>query len=1429
MTTGPIQKPLPDESLLRFCGDTLTFSLTVPGDRKGAAFLRTNIGQGRTTRREIIDQVEKGITPLARDWFDIPMKQMGANIFKVTVPLWEPGNFEAKAYFLPKGSRTPVWPPGENTKITVKPAQCVCANTLYNAFVRQFGPNKEKDVTKRLENSAAVRELDEAGFTVIPPSGTFRDLAAELDFIISRLGCRFIQLLPIHPTPTTYARMGRFGSPYAALSFTAVDPALAAFDPTATPLEQFCELVDAIHARGAWLLLDMAINHTGWAARLHETHPEWLTRDTGGRIVEPGAWGVVWEDLTKLDYSHKELWQHMAGVLLTWCRRGVDGFRCDAGYMIPLEAWRYITAKVREQYPDTVFFLEGLGGKISVTRALLDKGGFDWAYSELFQNYDRGQIEHYLPQALEISQHQGLTIHFAETHDNLRLAARSTTWARMRTALCALTSVCGGFAFANGVEWLAKEKIVVHQAPSLNWNSPENQVDAISRLTGLLWEHPAFFRAAKTSFIQKGNGNAIAFFRTHREQKKALLVLVNLDDNQQNIVEWPVSKAPFKGDKLFDLLSEQVVCPQVEGSSARLALSPGQVLCLTDDENDLAAVKEQEKSPRPKEPLRVRKQRLAQCALEALVKLSPQAGFDEKPAETAAHALFEDPLAFLVANNPKGDFAPAATWRWPMDAKRQVMVPPDYFLLVTSPAPFTASIMEKGKSLGAKRSMEDLSGSHFALFAPIAAPNGHQGRTLKIAVHEGNRTAHASAPVLYLAQADSVSMTRTLGRQKIIASKAQLLGTNAKGAMMRVPVQWGCLYSRYDALLAANPDADTPVDRRIMLARCRGWVVFQGHSHELGSHCQDAFCFNYHSQGFWRFTVPTGQGEHIVLLVRAHMEHGKNAVRLSFFRESAALANNLLADNRPVRLIIRPDVEDRNFHLVTKAFMGPEELFPASVESRKTGFCFSPYRDYSLEMDINPGGFAQAQEWQYMVHRQNEGQRGEDPNSDLFSPGYFSAELKGGSSCEIFARAVEKGEPRQENQPAKMPSALSFPRLKALALPDALEQAMEHFVVSRGSEKSIIAGYPWFLDWGRDSLIFTRGLIAAGRRENALSVLKLFGSLEERGTLPNMIQGKNAANRDTTDAPLWFFVCCADLAAQEGMGVLKEPCGGRTLFQILVSIASHYQNGTGNGVRMDPNSGLIFSPAHFTWMDTDFPAGTPREGYPVEIQALWIAALKFMEKADPKGQHGPWAELAKKAEKSFSNLFFDKERGYLADCLHADSQTPAAKAAPDDHLRPNQLFAITLGALEDAQIARAIINACQSLLVPGAIRSLADRPVNYQLPVRHNNVLLNNPHAPYWGTYQGDENTRRKPAYHNGTAWAWPFPSFCEAYAMTFGRPAQKAALAWLSSCANLLEEGSLGQIPEILDGDFPHTQRGCDAQAWSASEFYRVFKKLSD
>ncbi|MCJ7542107.1 MAG: glycogen debranching protein, partial [Desulfobacterales bacterium] len=235
-----IQNSAPGTRILMFRGDTRSFTLSLSHPQKGSAWLRTNIGHAKTTRREIITEVENNRPSLGREWFDLPMKRIDDQNFKITVPLCEVGHFEGKCFFLPKGETRPVWPEGPNVVINVEPADTCCSNIIYNAFVRQFGPNKSGDFFQDADENL-IQGLDKNGYTVIPPSGTFRDLIKELDFIIGELGCRAIQLLPIHPTPTTYARMGRFGSPYAALSFTAVDSALAEFDSRATPLEQFIE------------------------------------------------------------------------------------------------------------------------------------------------------------------------------------------------------------------------------------------------------------------------------------------------------------------------------------------------------------------------------------------------------------------------------------------------------------------------------------------------------------------------------------------------------------------------------------------------------------------------------------------------------------------------------------------------------------------------------------------------------------------------------------------------------------------------------------------------------------------------------------------------------------------------------------------------------------------------------------------------------------------------------------------------------------------------------------------------------------------------------------------------------------------------------------------------------------------------------------
>ncbi|MBP7618778.1 MAG: amylo-alpha-1,6-glucosidase, partial [Geothrix sp.] len=277
-------------------------------------------------------------------------------------------------------------------------------------------------------------------------------------------------------------------------------------------------------------------------------------------------------------------------------------------------------------------------------------------------------------------------------------------------------------------------------------------------------------------------------------------------------------------------------------------------------------------------------------------------------------------------------------------------------------------------------------------------------------------------------------------------------------------------------------------------------------------------------------------------------------------------------------------------------------------------------------------------------------------------------------------------------------------------------------------------------------------------------------------------------------------------------------------------LGEHLRAGARNGVRMDPASGLLWSPAHCTWMDTRYPMGTPREGYPVEIQALWIRLLRLLDRLGAASDGEPWAATLARAGGSL-DAFWLEDRGWFADVLLAAKDVPARAALPADHLRPNQLLLVSLGLVSGYRARRCVAACARHLLVPGALRSLAPLPVTVPLPIPATwGGTLNDPALPYQGRYEGDEDTRRKPAYHNGTAWAWQLPMLCEALDLAWeSNPAARAtALAWLGSIAPLLDTGCLGQLPEILDGDAPHAPRGCDAQAWSVSEALRVWMNLT-
>ncbi len=1397
-----IQHPAPGNHTIHFRGDTVTFTLENHTGRKGQAWLRSNIGYSHIRHAEIIRHAEQGLPPLSRDWHDFPMKETGDS-FSITLPLLGVGRFEAKAYFISEDDDQICWPDGGNSVLKVEPAETCAGNTMYTAFVRQFGAAKYKGAIEARDEHAISR-LDHAGYTVIPQAGKFRDVIKELDFIVGHLRCKIVQLLPIHPVPTTYGRMGRFGSAFAPLDLFDVDASHAEFDKLTTPLEQFQELVDEVHKRNARLYMDMPINHTGWGSYLQITHPDWFERKEDGTFKSPGAWGVEWSDLVELNHTHRELWKEMADVFLYWCRKGVDGYRCDAGYMVPFEAWEYIIAKVRMEYPDTLFMLEGLGGHKHVTEGLLADAGMNWAYSEIFQNYDQGQVDGYLPESIRVSESKGNLIHFCETHDNSRLAATSHTFAHLRAAFCALTSHNGAFGFANGVEWLADEQINVHNAHSLNWGAEPNMIDWLRRIHAIMETHPSFHAGAKVELITHGQHNSAAILRTDASGKHRLLVLANLSHEHKGMVAWHGDFHEYK----TDLLSGR----PVHYHKYSLRLEPGQILCLTDEPDWMNRVFQTLESPFQGANA-AEAQMLKAKAMDIFAHFEALEKFDFARFVENPKALCEE----LAGGAPV-----VTTWQWPRDTRRTVMLPPNHFLLVKAEHGFIAELKNgSDETVAHEKSRRQANGQTFTIFEPLKTPAAHQNLTLKLTLFEPDGIRHAEAPLMQLCKEEDARVITTCRAGEIHDRDRYAVCTNEHGALSQVRIGWAELRSKYDGLLIANLDPEVPVDRHTMLTRCRAWVVHKGYSNELSLHCQKRFTVADDGTVIWNFAVPVGEGLLIPLKAALQLHPDTNAVQLSFVREDAGDDPEHLADDQPVTLILRTDIEDRNNHETTKAYAGPEKHWPASIQAGKDRFVFTPAADRKLGISLKGGEFHPEPEWYYQIGHPVDRARGIDGESDLFSPGYFKIELSGRKTAKLVAGI--NGTPTFGNP------TLATDK-ETLSIEQAMHSAMKQFIVKRDEFQTVIAGYPWFLDWGRDTLICLRGIIAAGLLEEAQNILLQFAKFEKDGTIPNMIRGNDDNNRETSDAPLWLFVACDELmTAQKNKKLLKADCGdGRTVKEVLVSLATGLINGTENGITFDWDSGLIYSPSHYTWMDTNYPAGTPRQGYPIEIQAMWHYALKMLARIDKAPE---WSRFARQVELSIADLFVIEvdDYTYLADCLAAEPGTGARHAELDDALRSNQLLAVTLGAVTDHDLCKSIIEACEQLLIPGAIRSLADRPVLRPAPVYNEGHLLNDPHHPYWGHYTGDEDTRRKPAYHNGTAWTWPFPSYAEALVRVYGDGARDTALAILGSATDVLNHGCLRQSPEVIDGNTPHRQRGCGAQAWGVTELYRVVKQLKN
>jgi glycogen debranching enzyme len=1331
--------------------------------------------------------------------------------------LTEVGHFRAKGYVLDPDGRQH-WPEGQDVWISVHPDHLRTGNTIYCAFPRMFGEARTERTTRVPALEEQLKGLEQQGYAVIPPSGKLRDLTACVPHIVETLGCRILHLLPIGPTPTTYARMGRFGSPYALLDFTGIDPALVDFDQRTTAADQFRELAYAVHLRDGLVFLDIVVNHTGWGSRLQEKRPDWFKRNPDGTFQSPGAWGVTWGDLVELDNRHPELWETTADALLTWCRRGVDGFRCDAGYMVPLPAWQYIVARVRQEFPDAVFLLEGLGGAWEATESLLTEGGMQWAYSELFQNYSPQQVSGYLDHVIRQSERVGALVNYSETHDNDRLAKQGASWSRLRNRLSALTSQCGAFGFTGGVEWLASEKIEVHQARGMSWGAEPNLVPELARMNRLLKEHPCFFDGARLERLSLADSPILAMRRTSQDGLDRCMVLVNLDVQKPHSLELELAAWADIPLTSVDLLEQEPPPFTATSTGSRICtLEPGASYCLASSHRPAGLAGDAYRALRSQAAWAYRHlERVlpTECLgpapwqeLGALASQDPAAFLGSLPALDARETQ-QDLISALKQALSKGGYRRVVIWTR-TDASRIVPVPPDHWVLIQDEAPFALTLTRPGRRLLHLRSIP-ASQRFIAAIFPNELAAGRDSLDVDLMLE---RFADAGRQVK--------SRLRLLPQEPRFqpgAPSGLALLTNGRGAMARMHAALGAIASKYDCLLGANLHPSAPCDRHVLAKRMRAWVIADGFLTALDG--DNLVRFDPGPPARWTFVANAGDGRTVELVLEAGLLPERNATVLAFSRPTMSEA---LPQACAVSLTVRIDLEDRGFHSETRACPEAEAHFVAHTHSldARPGFAFEPAKDRGLRCWSETGTWHMQPEWSRDLPHSVEASRGMTSTGDAWSPGWFELPLERNETTRVILCADPEN---PESFPEPIPIT---PRPDTFG--QQLRTACSAFVVRRDGGTTVIAGYPWFLDWGRDTLIAARGLLRAGFQDEVEQLLVTYGRFEDRGTLPNMLSADSTANRDTSDAPLWYALACEETAERFGPGIYAQRVDEqRTVKDVLRSIAVGYQSGTPNGICMDRDSGLVWSPSHFTWMDTNYPAGTPREGFPIEIQALWIRLLRQLGRL---GEPGAWDALADRATDSMSR-YWNEAQGCLHDLLSAPKGKPAALATPDGHLRPNQLFAVSLGLVGGEKARRIVEAAARHLLVPGALRSLAPLPVASPLPIHGSDGrLLNDPLRPYWGHYEGDEDTRRKPAYHNGTAWCWLLPTFCEALARAwdFSPEAILAARAYLGSADRLLQEGCVGHLPEIIDGDEPHAQRGCDAQAWSVTEALRVWLLLGD
>jgi predicted glycogen debranching enzyme len=646
-----------------------------------------------------------------------------------------------------------------------------------------------------------------------------------------------------------------------------------------------------------------------------------------------------------------------------------------------------------------------------------------------------------------------------------------------------------------------------------------------------------------------------------------------------------------------------------------------------------------------------------------------------------------------------------------------------------------------------------------------------------------------------------------------VAERKEWLVTNGTGSYASGTVA-GTLTRGYHGLLVAA--LQPPVGRTLLVSKIDETVAYAGQNYDIGVNRWASGAVS--PQGFlhlerfrlvgrvpcWRYALADA-----ILEKTVWMEQGQDVTYLQY---------KLVRASGPVTLSFRVLVNYRGFHGRTHA-----NGWVMQVDAVPDGLRVVAYAGATPFFLLSDRAQASVvNQWYFGIELSAEKERGLDDTEDILSAGSFTLTLAEGQETTFVAAL--SGNPSldgaaafqrcQAEEQQLMSAWRNSDSAVANASPAWIQQlvlAADQFIVNRNigqqAGKSIIAGYHWFNDWGRDTMISIPGLaLAVGRPDIARSILATFARFVNRGMIPNAFPDDSAAPADsdynTVDATLWYLRAVRQYVTQTNDSTLLTQ-----IFPALQQIVDAHVQGTRFNIHMDPHDGLLYAGqdgVQLTWMDAKVGnwVVTPRIGKPVEVNALWYAALAAMDEFTQhlNAPRGNYAALATLALNSFQR-FWDDTRGSCFDVLDGPG-------GPDSSLRPNQLIAVTVGPnLLDKQKQRRMIDLCgRTLLGSYVVRTL-------------------DPHDPaYRGVYAGPQ-AQRDSAYHEGAAWAWLLGIYALAHYSAYGNAA--SAMEFLSPLEQHLNDAGLGTISEIFDGDEPFTPVGCIAQAWSVAMVIQAWTTL--